>query len=297
MTEMSARADVSSCPSASVRRLACLLEVSAPKPGNVHRGADFEDMTFVDFAISAVAIAPAHGATPCVAEWAGRCCDAIASHARSGRYQHESGNRVAAGSAGRRAARRAAPTRCPAGPGLARRRATARIVYDAIRQAQPGGLGQVEAMDVAAAAPADLLAAMQAASDRDLVARQYVTGLPRTGRSAALAAGRPWTGLVAGRYDRAHAIAVAESIRRQPDRAQVRPGRLAAGRGAGQPGCSRRACRATADYDQALADLDFWLRSDHHRRNPGTTADLIAAGLFAALRDGLLHSPFLNRAH
>ena len=39
--------------------LACLLEVSAPKPGNVHRGADFEDMTFVDFAVSAVAIAPA----------------------------------------------------------------------------------------------------------------------------------------------------------------------------------------------------------------------------------------------
>ena len=39
--------------------LACLLEVSAPKPGNVHRGADFEDMTYVDFAISAVAIAPA----------------------------------------------------------------------------------------------------------------------------------------------------------------------------------------------------------------------------------------------
>ena len=39
--------------------LACLLEVTAPKPGNVHRSADFEDVTFVDFAVSAVAIAPA----------------------------------------------------------------------------------------------------------------------------------------------------------------------------------------------------------------------------------------------
>ena len=39
--------------------LACLLDVTAPKPGNVHRGADFEDTTFLDYAASAVAIGPA----------------------------------------------------------------------------------------------------------------------------------------------------------------------------------------------------------------------------------------------
>ena len=38
--------------------LACWLELSAPKPGNVHRGADFEDTTFNDFAASAVALGP-----------------------------------------------------------------------------------------------------------------------------------------------------------------------------------------------------------------------------------------------
>jgi triphosphoribosyl-dephospho-CoA synthase len=42
------------------------------------------------------------------------------------------------------------------------------------------------------------------------------------------------------------------------------------------------------DYQRALADFDFWLRSDGHRRNPGTTADLIVAALFAGLRDGLI---------
>ena len=41
-------------------------------------------------------------------------------------------------------------------------------------------------------------------------------------------------------------------------------------------------------YFQRLSDLDFWMRSDGHRRNPGTTADLIAAGLFAGLREGVL---------
>src|SRR3954462_15952610 len=38
--------------------LACLLEATAPKAGNVHRGADFDDLTFTDFAVSAVALGP-----------------------------------------------------------------------------------------------------------------------------------------------------------------------------------------------------------------------------------------------
>ena len=43
----------------SCATLACLLEATAPKPGNVHRGADFADMTFTDFVVSAAAIGPA----------------------------------------------------------------------------------------------------------------------------------------------------------------------------------------------------------------------------------------------
>src|SRR5881227_1065980 len=39
--------------------LACLLEATAPKVGNVHRGADFEDLAFTDFVVSSVAIGPA----------------------------------------------------------------------------------------------------------------------------------------------------------------------------------------------------------------------------------------------
>ncbi len=38
--------------------LACLLEATAPKPGNVHRGADFEDVTYPEFVASGIAIAP-----------------------------------------------------------------------------------------------------------------------------------------------------------------------------------------------------------------------------------------------
>jgi triphosphoribosyl-dephospho-CoA synthase len=44
-----------------------------------------------------------------------------------------------------------------------------------------------------------------------------------------------------------------------------------------------------ASYAHALVELDGWLRADGHRRNPGTTADLVAAGLFVLLREGRLH--------
>ena len=37
-------------------QIACLLEVTARKPGNVHRLKDFSDLTFLDFVLSASAI-------------------------------------------------------------------------------------------------------------------------------------------------------------------------------------------------------------------------------------------------
>src|SRR5207247_1263235 len=42
-------------------QLACLLEASAPKPGNVHPGAAFHDISYQDFLASAAAIGPAFG--------------------------------------------------------------------------------------------------------------------------------------------------------------------------------------------------------------------------------------------
>jgi triphosphoribosyl-dephospho-CoA synthase len=36
---------------------------------------------------------------------------------------------------------------------------------------------------------------------------------------------------------------------------------------------------------QAFAEFDAWLRQDGNARNPGTTADLVTACLFAALRE------------
>jgi triphosphoribosyl-dephospho-CoA synthase len=154
--------------------------------------------------------------------------------------------------------------------------------------AQPGGLGRSEEWDVSGGAPVDLLAAMQLAAGRDLVARQYVTGFATVFDSVA-----PWL-----REGQAAGWSLPDSIVRTHVRLlAAEPDSLIArkcGRGVAVD-VSRRASRTLSAgqpgdeaYHQALADLDFFLRSDGRRRNPGTTADLLAAGLFTLLRDGQL---------
>jgi len=46
------------------------------------------------------------------------------------------------------------------------------------------------------------------------------------------------------------------------------------------------AAREVRDGTRSLADFDASLRADGNRLNPGTTADLVAATLLAALLDG-----------
>ena len=41
----------------------------------------------------------------------------------------------------------------------------------------------------------------------------------------------------------------------------------------------------------AYLELDSWLRTEGRERNPGTTADLLTAGLFVLLREGTLSLP------
>nr|MCS5627460.1 triphosphoribosyl-dephospho-CoA synthase [Planctomycetota bacterium] len=46
-----------------------------------------------------------------------------------------------------------------------------------------------------------------------------------------------------------------------------------------------------AGGESDLEGLDAWLREDGHRRNPGTSADLVAACLFLGLRAGIIGLP------
>lgn len=271
--------------------LACLLEVAAPKPGNVHRGADFENLTFYDFLASAVAIAPAMDAavgTPLGIT----VLDAV----RSTRGQVATNTNL--GIVLLLAPLAAVPLEDSLAEGVESVLASltsedARNVYEAIHLAEAGGLGNVQQMDVADEPPADLLTAMRAAAQRDLVARQYAENFREV-----LTLVVPW--LAAGENEglplTSNLVHVHVRLMSQfPDSliarkcgaevAQQAADRAAAVVAAGEPNSQA--------YQRALADLDFWLRSDRNRRNPGTTADLVTAGLFAALRDRIVRPPFL----
>jgi triphosphoribosyl-dephospho-CoA synthase len=283
---MNAPLSISQCAT-----LACLLEATAPKVGNVHRGADFDDLTFTDFAVSAVAIGPPMEAATTTG--VGRAVrDSVSATRRCVATNSNLGMVLlfAPLAAVPRSERLTAVT---VGRVLSSMTPDdSHLAYEAIRLARPGGLGQVESMDVNDHPPPDLLAAMRAAADRDLVARQYAEnfGLVLEIVLPALIAGREkgWS--------------LTETIIHTHLSLIVSPGDTLIARKCG-PDVARQACaiaeQALASgnpgdeaYYQALADFDFWLRSDGNRRNPGTTADLVAAALFAVLRDGLLPPPW-----
>jgi triphosphoribosyl-dephospho-CoA synthase len=160
----------------------------------------------------------------------------------------------------------------------------AKSVYEAIRRARPGGLGKVAWGDVHRDPPGDLLSAMQAAAPRDLVARQYTNEFQEVLKGERLIRGGLDQGLP---LPEAVVHAHLQLMAAYPDSLIARKcgtdiARQAADRAAH---VMHAGPVGTEEYCRALADLDFWLRCDGHRRNPGTTADLIAAALFVGLRD------------
>lgn len=270
--------------------LASIMEATAPKPGNVHRGADFEDASYPDFIVAAALVAPILEAAVDVP--VGQTVLAAVEATRHG-VQTNTNLGTLLLIAPLAKVPRTESLEIGIGDVLARITAEdASDVYEAIRVANPGGLGKVEAADVAGAPPSDLIEAMRLAADRDLVARQYtnnfgtVLHFVRPALAGALKSGLELSDAIV--Y--VHLQTMAEfpdsliARRRGLQIAQQAADRAASVLAAGRP-------RDEA-YEDALADLDFWLRCDGHLRNPGTTADLVTAGLFAALREGIIEAPY-----
>lgn len=151
-------------------------------------------------------------------------------------------------------------------------------IFRAIAAASPGGLGQVESNDVCTTiGPVNIIEAMKQAADRDRIARQYATGfadlvqnvLPVV-ESAISQCGDVLRGISTAHL-RLLASAPDSLIARKCGidfAVQVRD----------------RAAQIDIVDDAAVERFDQWLRKDGRRRNPGTTADLIAASLYLILR-------------
>lgn len=258
---------------------ACLAELDALKPGNVHRHAEGHGMTVADFETSARISAPAIGRRGArvgarVREAIAATCEVVGQNTNLGIVL------LCAPLAA--AAEQGKPLR----EGLAATLAgldvnDARDAFAAIVLANPGGLGSAEAHDVRAPASVGLREAMTAAADRDLVARQFANGFADVlglggetyaaaragGRSPAEAAQAVYLAFLAAYSDshiaRKFGAETAEAVRAE-----------AAGRGAtlaGAPAPARAAALAAWDADLKARGL-----------NPGACADLTVATLFAA---------------
>jgi triphosphoribosyl-dephospho-CoA synthase len=275
---------------------ACLAELDAPKPGNVHRFAPGHRMEVADFVRSAEA-----SAAPIARRGArvgSRIREAVDATLKAAGQNTNLGiillcaPLAAAAEAPDTALR---PTLAMVLDGL--NRADAEDVFAAIAAANPGGLGRAPRHDVNAPAAVTLREAMAEAADRDRIARQYVTayddifslGLPVLAAASRRYGDSRWSTLavyltflaeipdthIARKFD----AETAESVRREA--------------------VDWRDAFASARDPEGIADsLLGWDRELKSRGiNPGTSADLTVATLFAsslaAIRDDKCAAPIL----
>ena len=269
-------------------QIACTWEVQARKVGNVHPQASFANATTQDFLHSAIASAEAL-CNPLSSNVADNIYDAVACTQAVVRHNTNLGILLLLGPLV------AFPKHVPLQQELPKllRAWTVKdteTVYRAICLAKPGGLGTSKEQDVAKVPTVTLREAMQLAAERDMIAKQYVTdyadvfnfgvpalldGFTKFGciEAAIIHCQLCWLAeypdsLIA----RKCGVDVANVVQIQAQEV-LRLGGL-----------------ATLAARRAGVAFDTNLRVEGSRRNPGTTADLIAACLFIALRDDKLKS-------
>ncbi len=264
-------------------QVACLLEVSAAKPGNVQRAADFANTRFEDFLMSAAAIGPAIAAAAhdsvgqVIVNAIGATRDVVDSNTNLGMVLL------------------LAPlAKASVAPGDIRANlmgvlagltvSDTYLVYTAIRAAQPGGLGRAPEADVQDGPPdITLLEAMALSRERDAIAREYVTGFAITFdtalpilRQASAAGADPPEAIVQ---------AFLTILAQHPDTLITRKRGIDVSRHVSQQAAevAQRGGVFSPAGRLALSEFDRALRDERHTLNPGTTADLVAAAIFLHL--------------
>ena len=276
-----------------IASIACLLEVCAAKPGNVHRGADFDDLTLTDFAISAEIVGQSIDSRK--SDSVGQLVhDIVSSTAEIVQTNTNLGISLLLGPLAIVANKEDLDQSNIRKQLKALESEDARLVYDAIRLAGPSGLGVSTEMDIQEEPPNDILDAMQFSSDKDLVARQYSNNFEQVFEEVVpmLVAGEAQFGCLTEAIIYSHVSMLA---RYGDSLIQRKCGADVSNQAKERAGHALLQLVEKPDrqhYYDAVGDLDFWLRSDGHQRNPGTTADLIVAGLFVAMINEQISPPF-----
>ena len=270
-------------------RVACLFEATAKKPGNVHPAAAFDDLTYEDFVKSANVIAPilANARQAGVGQ---TILEAVQATQKLGIGNSNLGIILLLTPLA------AVPEHTPLEVGVQNvldelTRDDADWVYRAIRLAHPGGMGKVEAGDVSNQPAGTLLEMMKLASGRDRIASEYASGY-----SITFEFGVAFLRGVMDFENRWEAAIIELHLRLMAEFPDTLIARKCGWKTAEESARRARDVLEAGSFQdeafrQKLKDFDRWLRADGHKRNPGTTADLIAAGLFAAFREGSIRIP------
>jgi triphosphoribosyl-dephospho-CoA synthase len=251
---------------------ACIWEATARKVGNVHPGASFADLEYLQFVLSANAMA---GSLQRTQGWplGKRILDAVTETRNVVHTNTNLGIIMLI---------------VPLLDDVDIRQTTiddCKDVYRAIRLSQAGGMGHSEIEDIRQEPTTTLWEAMGYAEYRDAIARQYTHnfvdihefGVPLlldqliefgNLEAAIISTQLHWLAefpdtLITRKCRESIAIEV-----RNKARNVLKQGGL-----------------KSAEGRKAGVQLDHYLRSEGNQLNPGTTADLIAACLFVALRD------------
>lgn len=272
---------------AQAAQIACLLEVSADKPGNVTRHSNLRNVKHEDFLISAVAMGPAirEAGEKTVGETILRAIrdtqQFVACNTNLGIVLLFAPLAKAYSSGSLRESLREVLASLTVDD--------AQKAYQAIRLANPVGMGRVEKYDIREEeVNITLREAMRLAKDRDSVAKEYVTNFETTFELGYPCLMRYW--------ERSHNLldsivqAYLTILAEIPDTQIGRIKGLNTAEDVSQQakGALKSGGVFLAQGREKVGELDHFLR-EKDGLNPGTTADLVTASLFVALLEGGLY--------
>ncbi len=284
---MSTSHNNSDIPLADLIELACLLEATAAKPGNVHPEAAFVDLCYQDFVTSARLIGNAMGITPSsqVGELVLASAQAIEEHL----HKNVNLGIILLIAPLIVAHRRGGISEQLEGVITSLTVEDAKAVYEAIRLMKPGGMSTAPSQDISQEPTETLLAVMRLAADRDGIANEYDTGF-----TVIRHAGLPWLEItiddfwddweshVTGLFLHLLSSMPDSLIARKTDRQTAHEISQQATEilDAGWP--------ITSEGQAMLKEFDGKLRGQGHQLNPGTTADFVAATLLTGMLTGAI---------
>ena len=303
-----------------IATLSIILEASSRKAGNVFPGVSFSDMHYEDFVRSAMAIGPVldqagrvgtgrliYRAVEATRSSVGINTNlgtllllvpmAVALHQSQQAQNKQAPNKQASS---KQASNKQLQTVTPSQLKNATRKVLQQLdksdsqwVYKAIVLASPGGLGSSDKMDVRnSKAPDDLLEAMRLASPLDWIARSYANNFEELFQEIAPAilqevqdCGDTSEGVrrfqVRWLAKHGDSLVLRKQGEHENQQLMLRAAKVASALDALSD--QERQQLVVAQFEKQWLQLDRWLRAKGNRRNPGTTADLIAAALFVLL--------------